>query len=237
MLVDYYRIFMWGAQPEAASPAAHQGARHCPLVTRSLVTGSRWWRGSWGRRSTGHWQTPTGARTLETETGPRVTLDTGDWDWPTLVTAATGNIADEADLSRALARRQPHSASDCIICKSHIFIPPPPSPHSRQPSVWTKRGDIVFINLLKMKTKIIISSRILHHYVKKPKTTWGLKKKCWLVENCIILRLYGNMQIELDCKCQNYFPFAFPIKRNQTFNIQFQCGKSTEVHKSKGVKR
>ena len=134
MLVDYYRIFMWGAQPEAASPAAHQGARHCPLVTRSLVTGSRWWRGSWGRRSTGHWQTPTGARTLETETGPRVTLDTGDWDWPTLVTAATGNIADEADLSRALARRQPHSASDCIICKSHIFIPPPPSPHSRQPT-------------------------------------------------------------------------------------------------------
>ena len=27
---------MW--PPEAASPAAHEGARHCPLVTRSLVT-------------------------------------------------------------------------------------------------------------------------------------------------------------------------------------------------------
>ena len=97
--------------PEAASPAAHEGARHRPLVTRSLVTE----------------QVPMMmmTRILRTEM-----MDT-DWRlahaWPAYPGLRICWWGWSAELWLwPHAPCQPHSASDCIICKSHIFIPPPP---------------------------------------------------------------------------------------------------------------
>ena len=97
---------MWGATPEAASPAAHEGARHGAQVTRSLVTGQEPDDDDDGNDledADRHWLEP-GSRLVRV-TGPQYCWWGIICPWP--------------------SPQSPHSASCCIICKSHIFIPPP----------------------------------------------------------------------------------------------------------------